>query len=188
MNSSSNPILTNESDIISLMRKNLPPCAKDFICYYSSSLGAYLTDPLFMMIPLEDKIIHRGYAVFDTSKIFNKKIYQLDKHLDRFLKSISSINLNSKFTKEEYREILLRLASLAIKIEPTSDIELRFYYSAGLGTLSTVVKENMCTFYALATKTDYSVRPVNGISDFLVNVDEIKKKISTHMQKNVYKL
>src|SRR5690242_12106916 len=133
-----NPLLRSEADIIKHMRKNLPPFSNNFLCFFSSSLKAYITDPLFMSIPLEDKMVHRGYGVFETTKIFDNKIYQLDSHIDRLDKSIKKINLKSIYSREEYREILMNLASIARKIEPKSDIELRYFYSAGLGNMSLI--------------------------------------------------
>lgn len=64
------------------------------------------------------------------------------------------------------------------KKEPNSDIELRYFYSAGLGNFSVVVNENYPSFYAVALKTDNSVRPVNGINERLVLIDELKKSVA----------
>jgi branched-subunit amino acid aminotransferase/4-amino-4-deoxychorismate lyase len=137
-----------------------------------------------MTIPLEDKMVHRGYAVFETTKIFGNKIYQLDKHLDRLNKSIKKINLNSMYSTEQYRDILMRLAIIARKIEPKSDIELRFFYSAGLGNMSLVVNNNLNSFYAIALRTDYSLRPVEGVEERLIFLDPIKKDISSSKNTN----
>jgi len=178
------PVLKNENEIIKHMKSHIPPYSNNFICFFSSHLKAFITDPLFMSIPLEDKMIHRGYGVFETTKIFENKIYQLDSHIERLNKSIKKINLTSMYTHEEYREILLRLASLARSIEPSKDIELRYFYSAGLGNMSLIVNEKYPSFYAIALRTDFSERPVNGVEDFLVNLDEIKRNVTTSKNTN----
>ncbi len=178
------PVLKSENEIISHLRKNIAPASKDFIVFFSSTLKAYITDPMFMTIPLEDKMVHRGYACFETTKIYGNNIYQLDKHIERLLRSTSLINLKSKFSKDEYRNILMKTASLARKMEPKSDIELRFFYSAGLGNMSLVVDENYSTFYAIALKTDYSVRPVKGVEEYFVNIPEIKSNMSASKNTN----
>lgn len=178
------PILKNEAEILKHLKKNLPPSSKDFICFYSSHLKAIITDPLFFSIPLEDKLVHRGYGVFDTTKIFGSKIYQLDSHLDRFMGSIKKVNLNSLYTKEEFKEVLMQMASISRQIEPEKDIELRYFYSAGLGNLSVLVNDNMNSFYAVALRTDFSQRPVQGVEETLVYLDPIKKDISSSKTTN----
>lgn len=178
------PILKNEKEILTLMRNTLPPFSKDFLCFYSSRLKAIITDPLFMTVPLEDKIVHRGYAVFETTKIFENKIYQLDKHIDRFLKSINHINLTSMYSKNDFRDILIQLATTARLAHPTGDIELRYFYSAGVGNLSLIVNNDLNTFYAVALKSDNSIRPFGGTVDKLIYIDPIKKDISASKSTN----
>lgn len=109
------PILKTESEIINLMRKTMTPASENLLCFFSSHLKAYITDPVFMNVPMEDKMIHRGYAVFETTKIFKNKIYQLDKHIQRFENSIKLINLKSKYSTKEYKEILQTLGAIARK-------------------------------------------------------------------------
>jgi len=170
------PLLNSEEEILKKLRENISPATKDLLCYFSSSLGAFITDPLFMNVPMEDKIVHRGYSVFDAIKIFGNKIYQIDKHLDRFEKSINYINLKSKFTHEEYKKILLKLAAIARTIETNmdQDIELRIYYSAGIGNYSVVVDDTKHTFYAIALKAYNEKRPINGTNEYTVNIDKLK--------------
>ena len=172
------PLLKSEEEILKKLRENISPATKDLLCYFSSSLGAYITDPLFMNVPMEDKIVHRGYSVFDAIKIFGNSIYQIDKHLDRFEKSINYINLKSKFTHEEYKKILIKLSSIARSIEPNmdQDIELRIYYSAGIGNYSVVVDDTKHTFYAIALKAYNEKRPVNGTNEYTVNIDKLKEQ------------
>jgi branched-subunit amino acid aminotransferase/4-amino-4-deoxychorismate lyase len=178
------PILKKETDILKLLRSNMPPCSKDYLCFFSSHLKAFITDPLYMSIPLEDKIIHRGYAIFETTKIFGNKVYQLDKHLDRFTKGIKKIELTSIYSYDEMRDIIVRMSSLARAIEPKEDIEIRYYYSAGLGNLSIFVNDNYYSFYAVAYRTNFSLRPVGGINEIAIPMEEVKKNISSSKTTN----
>jgi branched-subunit amino acid aminotransferase/4-amino-4-deoxychorismate lyase len=178
------PVLKTESEIIKNLRNKLAPCSKDFLCFFSSHLKAFITDPLFMTIPLEDKMVHRGYSIFETTKVFQNKVYQLDKHLDRFTSGIKKIDLVPMYSRQEMRDILMKLASISRKIEPTKDIELRFFFSAGLGNLNLVVNENYFSFYAVAYRTDFSVRPVDGIHERIIPMEEIKKNVSSSKTTN----
>jgi len=178
------PLLKTEGEIIKNLRNKLPPCSKDFLCFFSSHLKAYITDPLFMTIPLEDKMVHRGYSIFETTKVFQNKVYQLDKHLDRFTSGIKKIDLDPMYSRQEMKDILMRLASISRKIEPVKDIELRFFFSAGLGNLNLVVNPDYYSFYAVAYRTDFSVRPVHGINERIIPMEEIKKNVSSSKTTN----
>jgi branched-subunit amino acid aminotransferase/4-amino-4-deoxychorismate lyase len=171
------PVLKSENEILNILRKNLPPCSKDLLCFFSSHLGAFITDPLFMNISLEDKMIHRGYAVFDTAKIFENKVYQLDNHVNRFLESIEYINLKPKYKKTEIKDILMKMSSISREAEPVNDLELRFFYSAGLGNFSVTVNDDLHSFYAYCLRVNHSIRPITGVNEVLVNITEIKENI-----------
>ena len=61
--------------------------ATNFYAMYSSVLGGIVTDPALMVLPLDDHMVHRGHAVFDTATLTHGMLYQLDLHLDRLIKS-----------------------------------------------------------------------------------------------------
>jgi len=44
---------------------------------YNSRLGGIITDPAFMTIPIDDHMVHRGHAVFDTLGIIHGKAFNL---------------------------------------------------------------------------------------------------------------
>jgi branched-subunit amino acid aminotransferase/4-amino-4-deoxychorismate lyase len=178
------PILKSEQEILKAMKTNMSPYAKNFVCFFSSSLKAYITDPLFMSIPLEDKMVHRGYSVFETTKIFENKIYQLDSHINRLNKSIEKIKLKPMYSHEQFREILMKMASLARNIEPVQDLELRYFYSAGTGNMTLIVNEDCATFYAVVLRTNYSERPVLGISERLIPIESIVSNVKSSKSTN----
>ena len=42
--------------------------AKDnYLAFYSSRLGGITLDPALMVVPMDDHLVHRGHAVFDTA-------------------------------------------------------------------------------------------------------------------------
>jgi len=140
-------------------------------------MNAFITDPLFMSISVQDKIVNRGYSVFDTTKVFGNKIYQLDKHIDRFTDSINRVQLKPKYNKIQMKSILTQLASVSRSIHPNEDIDLRYFYSGGLGTFNLKVDDNSNTFYAVATVANNQVRPTTGVNEITVNVDELRKDL-----------
>jgi 4-amino-4-deoxychorismate lyase len=102
-----------------------------FSAFYSSQLGGIVTDPALMVIPFDDHMVHRGHGVFDTAAIVNGKIYDLEAHLDRFLRSAGLSRLTLPCPREEMREIIVRTAAASGRREGS----IRYWISAGPGSL-----------------------------------------------------
>src|SRR5499426_4918135 len=99
--------------------------------FYSSQLGGIVTDPALMVLPFDDHIVHRGHGVFDTAAIVNGKIYDLEAHLDRFLRSATLSRLTLPCTRDEMRSIIVRTTAASGK----RDGSIRYWISAGPGSL-----------------------------------------------------
>jgi len=69
------------------------PWHQRFYAMYSSVLGGIVTDPLLMLIPADDHLVHRGDGVFDTFKCVDRAAYNLDAHLKRLVRSGREIGL-----------------------------------------------------------------------------------------------
>src|SRR5436190_11632883 len=76
--------------------------------FYSSQLGGIVTDPALMVLPFDDHMVHRGHGIFDTASIVDGKIYDLEAHLDRFLRSANLSRLALPCAREEMRDIIIR--------------------------------------------------------------------------------
>ena len=102
-----------------------------YTAFYSSQLGGIVTDPALMVIPFDDHMVHRGHGIFDTAGIVNGKIYDLDAHLDRFLKSADRSKLVLPGTREEMRDIIIRTTAASGR----RDGSIRYWISSGPGSL-----------------------------------------------------
>lgn len=100
-----------------------------FLAMYSSVFGGITTDPAAMVIPMDDHMVHRGHGVFDTAAIVDGYLYELDQHLDRFVRSASMAKISLPFDRETMRSILIQTVS-ASKCRNGS---LRYWLSAGHG-------------------------------------------------------
>src|SRR5690349_25155383 len=100
------PAFTSEK-ALSRLRESVHSKAQNFYAMYSSVLGGIVTDPALMVIPLDDHMVHRGHAVFDTAMLTHGMLYQLDPHLDRLLRSAESARIPLPFERGELREIVL---------------------------------------------------------------------------------
>ncbi|KAK9907853.1 hypothetical protein M0R45_000040 [Rubus argutus] len=79
---------------------------KPYPAMYSSTYGGIILDPALMVIPIDDHMVHRGHGVFDTAIILNGYLYELDVHLNRFLRSASKARITSPFDRSTLRSIL----------------------------------------------------------------------------------
>lgn len=122
------PILTTE-EAIARLRRAVHPRAANFYAMYSSILGGIVTDPAWMVLPLDDHMVHRGHGVFDTATLANGKLYQLDQHLERLSRSAEMARIPLPFAAEKLRRIILETAAASGR----RDGSVRYWLSAGPG-------------------------------------------------------
>jgi len=111
------------------LRQSAHPKAANFYAMYSSVLGGIVTDPALMVLPLDDHMVHRGHAVFDTATLANGMLYQLDQHLVRFQSSAEMARIPLPFPREKMRQIILDTAAASGR----RDGSVRYWLSAGPG-------------------------------------------------------
>jgi 4-amino-4-deoxychorismate lyase len=102
-----------------------------YTAFYSSQLGGVVTDPALMVIPFDDHMVHRGHGIFDTAGIVNGRIYDLDAHLDRFIKSAERSKLTLPCARAEMRDIIIKTTAASGR----RDGSIRYWLSSGPGSL-----------------------------------------------------
>nr|XP_019704939.1 D-amino-acid transaminase, chloroplastic isoform X2 [Elaeis guineensis] len=120
---------------------------------YSSIFGGITLDPAMMVIPIDDHMVHRGHGVFDTAMLMDGHLYELDTHLDRFLRSASKAKITSPFPREALRSILIQMTA-ASRCRKGS---IRYWLTAGPGDF--LLSPADCpepAFYAVVIDDDYS--------------------------------
>ncbi|KAH7673867.1 4-amino-4-deoxychorismate lyase protein [Dioscorea alata] len=120
---------------------------------YSSIFGGITLDPSLMTIPIDDHMVHRGHGVFDTAMLLDGHLYELDAHLDRFLRSSANAKILPPFPRETLRTILIQMTA-ASKCKKGS---IRYWLSAGPGNF--LLSPAGCpeaAFYAVVIDDDYS--------------------------------
>jgi 4-amino-4-deoxychorismate lyase len=122
------PTFTTE-DALARLPKTVHAQATNFAAMYSSVLGGIVTDPALMVLPLDDHMVHRGHAVFDTAMIVNGMLYQLDAHLERFLRSAEMARIPLPFAPEQLRQIIIDTAAAS----RWRQASVRYWLSAGPG-------------------------------------------------------
>ncbi len=91
------------------------PGAEKIFAFYDHRSGAIGRDPRHMRIPLDDHLVHRGDGVFETLKYLDRKLYQLDAHLERMEMSAKYIYLNAPCGWDRVRELVIEVAQAAGK-------------------------------------------------------------------------
>ena len=122
------PAFTSEK-AFSRLRESAHSKSANFYAMYSSVLGGIVTDPAFMVLPLDDHMVHRGHAVFDTATLTHGMLYQLDPHLDRLILSATGARIALPFPREHLRQIILETAAASHQ----RDASVRYWLSAGPG-------------------------------------------------------
>ncbi|EPS58651.1 hypothetical protein M569_16162, partial [Genlisea aurea] len=155
------PILSCEEAIERLrrFRESYEGEECEYLAMYSSVFGGITTDPSAMVVPLDDHIVHRGHAVFDTALICNGYLYELDQHLDRLLVSASMAKINLPFDRDTIRGILIQTVSAS----GCRNGSLRYFVSSGIGDFQ--LSPSGChasSLYAVVIRAAASSSPPRG--------------------------
>ena len=121
----------SDQDVLAQLRALRAKQPVKYTAFYSSQLGGVVTDPALMVIPFDDHMVHRGHGIFDTAGIVNGKIYDLDAHLDRFLKSAERSKLKLPSSRDEMRDIIIKTTAASGR----RDGSIRYWLSSGPGNL-----------------------------------------------------
>lgn len=102
---------------------------QNYMAMYSSIFGGITTDPSAMVIPIDDHMVHRGHGVFDTAAIMDGHIYELQQHLDRFLKSAQMAKIQLPFDRSRIQSVLIQ----TVCASKCTQGSLRYWLSVGPG-------------------------------------------------------
>lgn len=78
--------------------------------FYEHRMGAVCQDARLLLVPLDDHMVHRGDAIFESLSFLEGRIVQLDAHLKRMRHSAERLNLVPPCSWEEIRDIILCVA------------------------------------------------------------------------------
>ena len=106
------------------------PYQANYLAMYSSVYGGIVTDPVLMMVPIDDHMVHRGDGIFETFKCVNGAIYNLEGHLDRLQRSADNLDFNLPATIPDLREIIFQ----TIRAGKSHNCYIRMFISRGPGS------------------------------------------------------
>eukprot|EP00884_Botryococcus_braunii_P000399 jgi/Botrbrau1/1035/Bobra.0076s0007.1 len=70
------PRLSPQEAVEALFASTHPAAAMHYHAFFSSELGGIVTEPALMVVALDDHLVHRGHAVFDTTEVIFGYAYQ----------------------------------------------------------------------------------------------------------------
>ncbi|MFW6388965.1 MAG: aminotransferase class IV [Desulfohalobiaceae bacterium] len=101
----------------------------NYLAMYSSWYQGIVLDPGFMLLPVDDHLVHRGDGIFEAFKCVQGKVYLLERHLDRLERSADLIDLKLPMQRILLREVILETISAA----QARDCLVRLFVSRGPG-------------------------------------------------------
>jgi 4-amino-4-deoxychorismate lyase len=123
--------ILNAEEVLTRLRALRARQPVTYSAFYSSQVGGVVTDPALMVIPFDDHMVHRGHGIFDTAGLVNGRIYDLEAHLDRFLRSAERSRLRLAGSREERRDIIVKTVAASGRREGS----IRYWLSSGPGSL-----------------------------------------------------
>jgi len=109
------------------------PWHQNYLAMYSTLWGGIVTDPVLMVIPIDDHLVHRADGVFDVSKCVNGRAYCLKAHLERLERSARAIGLTPPPEYDHITEIIRAV----VRTGGLKDVLIRVMLSRGPGGFST---------------------------------------------------
>jgi len=178
------PEIFNADEVAEKLRDAHPRYNDGLFAMYSSVVGGITRDPAAMVVPLDDRMVHRGHAVFDTANIKDGKMYGLNFHIDRLLASAEKARIDtSEWSRERLRNIVLHTAAAGGQ---RNSAFVRYWLSSGRSLFGIVPdSEQPSTFYALCHF--YAPKLGTGLSEALVSVP-MKPPLLATIKSNNYLL
>jgi len=146
----------SETEVLAGMRTAAQTLSKTpTYAMYNSAYGGIIRDVAFMCIPLDDHMVHRGHAVFDTANVFEGDAYGLTMHLDRLLRSANDALISHTYEREELRQIVLStIAATGLR----DGVFVRYWLSSGCGDFSVTPKGSTgAQFYVVVHEDNHSM-------------------------------
>jgi len=107
------------------------PFHDQYFAMYSSVYGGVVTDPVLMMVPVDDHIVHRGDGVFETLKCVDGSIYNFGAHLNRLALSAAELGYTLPWGIEELNRVTIE----TVRAGGKRDCYVRILVSRGPGSL-----------------------------------------------------
>lgn len=83
------------------------------LAFYDHRVGCIGRDAALLLIPLDDHLCHRGDGIFESIAYRERRLFQLDAHLERMRRSAAALDIAAPCPWEELRAIIIAVAVAA---------------------------------------------------------------------------
>lgn len=125
-------IISRPEDFLKSLDRAAHPNQDDYVALYATWLDGVVTHPPWMVIALDDHLVHRGDGVFEVVKCVDGGLYLFPEHLERFRQSADALSLDPPPEFDRLEEIIKEL----IRLTGLRDCVVHLYLSRGPGDLS----------------------------------------------------
>lgn len=108
------------------------PSHQNCLAMYSSVYRGIVTDPVLMMVPIDDHMVHRGDGVFEAMTCVEGSVYNMRAHLERLADSASAIGIRLRFGLDEIGRTIVEVA----RASRDRNCYIRLYLSRGPGSFT----------------------------------------------------
>jgi branched-chain amino acid aminotransferase len=120
---------------------------------YSSLYQGLVDDSRWMMLPIDDHMVHRGDGVFEAIKVTNGNAYLFNEHMARLETSAQKLGIPLYQSLEAMKMLVAQTVAYALQKSKQNQALLRIFLSRGPGSFSTNPYETTGSqFYVIATK------------------------------------
>ena len=109
----------------------LPARDKKLHAMYSSVADCITADQSIMTVPVDDHMVHRGDAVFESFKCLDGSIYNLEDHLARMERSCAMVGIELPVGRDEMADVIVQ----TVHAGGRPDALVRLLVSRGQGTM-----------------------------------------------------
>lgn len=118
--------------------------------FYEHRMGAICQDTRYLLVPLDDHIVHRGDGIFESLSLTQGKILEFDAHMARLQRSAETLKIIPPLPWDSLREIIIDVA----KVGNASNGSLKVLMGRGEGGMGVSPKEcPKSSFYCVASKS-----------------------------------
>ena len=139
----------SRNEILDQLAKRPMDHASNYLAMYSSWYGGIIKNAEFMMVPVDDHVVHRGDGIFEAIKFIDRKIYALSGHLTRLWKSSEFVGMKMPCSSTEMKDIIIQ----TVRAAGVDDGLIRLYVTRGPGGFTTNPYESVGTqLYIVITR------------------------------------
>ncbi|MEI6892679.1 MAG: aminotransferase class IV [Pontiella sp.] len=109
----------------------LPKVDNKLYAMYSSVTDCIVTDSSVMNVPVDDHMVHRGDAVFESFKCIEGNLYNLEDHLARLTSSCEALGIELPISLEQMGDVIVQ----TVRAGGQRNALVRLLLSRGQGTM-----------------------------------------------------